>query len=65
MASIVEIRNSYVDDGLAFAQAEARVARDAVLDLIAKSSLSRTTLLDTARSCNCNCKLSGERWRGK
>lgn len=41
MASLAEIRDSYIDDGLAFTQAEARTAQDVMLDLIAKSSLSR------------------------
>lgn len=39
MRSLAKIRDSYINDGLSYAQAEARTAQDAMLDLIAKSSL--------------------------
>ncbi len=39
MEDLAEIRNSYINDGMSYAQAETRCAQDAMLDLIAKSTL--------------------------
>ena len=39
MEDLARIRDSYINDGLSYAQAEARCAQDAMLDLIAKSTL--------------------------
>lgn len=39
MDDLAKIRDSYINDGLSYAQAEARSAQDAMLDLIAKSAL--------------------------
>lgn len=39
MESLASVRDSYVEEGLSYAQAQARAAQDAMLDLIAKSSL--------------------------
>lgn len=40
MDNLAKIRDSYIDDGMSYAQAEARCAQDAMLDLIAKSMLA-------------------------
>lgn len=45
MKDLAEIRDSYISEGLLYAQAEARSAQDAMLDLIAKSSLSRNATI--------------------
>ena len=45
MDNLAAIRDSYIDDGLSYAQAEARCAQDAMLDLIAKSSLARNVTI--------------------
>lgn len=45
MDSLSAIRNSYIEDGLSYVQAEARSAQDAMLDLIAKSSLARNVTI--------------------
>lgn len=39
MEGLAGIRDSYINDGMSYAQAEARCAQDAMLDLIAKSTL--------------------------
>ncbi|EOS50107.1 hypothetical protein [Adlercreutzia caecimuris] len=39
MEDLARIRDSYINDGLSYAQAEARCAQDAMLDLITKSTL--------------------------
>ena len=39
MEGLARIRDSYINDGMSYAQAEARCAQDAILDLIAKSTL--------------------------
>lgn len=39
MEDLARIRGSYINDGMSYAQAEARCAQDAMLDLIAKSTL--------------------------
>lgn len=39
MEGLARIRDSYINDGMSYAQAEARCAQDAMLDLIAKSTL--------------------------
>ena len=36
MNSLADIRDSYIDDGLSYEQAQARAAQDAMLDLIGK-----------------------------
>lgn len=41
MNSLADIRDSYIDDGLSYEQAQARAAQDAMLDLIGKSDLTR------------------------
>ncbi len=40
MMELAKIRDAYITEGLSYAQAEARCSQDAILDLIAKSSLS-------------------------
>ena len=40
MEDLARIRGSYINDGMSYAQAEARCAQDAMLDLIAKSTLA-------------------------
>ena len=40
MENLAQIRDSYIDDGLSYARAEAKCAQDAMLDLIAKSALA-------------------------
>ncbi|WP_172135350.1 nucleotidyl transferase AbiEii/AbiGii toxin family protein [Adlercreutzia sp. ZJ473] len=42
MNDLAKMRDSYIGDGLKHAQAEARTAQDAMLDLIAKSTLSKS-----------------------
>ena len=39
MEGLARIRDSYINDGMSYAQAEARCAQDAMLDLVAKSTL--------------------------
>ena len=39
MDDLAKIRDSYINEGMSYAQAEARCAQDAILDLIAKSAL--------------------------
>lgn len=41
MNGLADIRDSYIDDGLSYEQAQARAAQDAMLDLIGKSALAR------------------------
>lgn len=41
MNSLADVRDSYIDDGLSYEQAQARAAQDAMLDLIGKSDLAR------------------------
>lgn len=41
MASLNDIRDAYIEDGINYANASARAAQDAILDLISKSTLSR------------------------
>lgn len=45
MKSLAEIRDSYIDDGIGYEQAQARAAQDAMLDLISKSSLARNVTI--------------------
>lgn len=45
MDGLVEIRDSYIADGLGYEQARARAAQDAMLDLIAKSDLARNVTI--------------------
>lgn len=39
------MRDAYVEDGISYANASARAAQDAVLDLISKSTLSRNVTI--------------------
>lgn len=45
MASLNDMRDAYIDDGVDYANAVARAAQEAVLDLIAKSDLSRNVTI--------------------
>lgn len=45
MKNLAEIRDSYIDDGFSYEQAQARTAQDAMLDLIAKSDLARNVTI--------------------
>ena len=45
MASLNDIRDAYIEDGINYANASARAAQDAILDLISKSTLSRNVTI--------------------
>ena len=45
MKNLAEIRDSYIDDGFSYEQAQARTAQDTMLDLIAKSDLARNVTI--------------------
>lgn len=45
MDNLAKIRNAYISDGLSYARAEAQAAQDAMLDLIAKSVLSKNVTI--------------------
>lgn len=45
MNSLADIRDSYIDDGLSYEQAQVRAAQDAMLDLIGKSDLARNVTI--------------------
>lgn len=45
MGELTAIRDAYIEEGLAYAQAEARAVQDAMLDLIAKSTLAKNATI--------------------
>lgn len=45
MKELARIRGAYVEEGLSYAQAEAKTAQDVMLDLIAKSSLAENATI--------------------
>lgn len=45
MEGLAGIRDAYIEEGLSYAQAEAKTAQDAILDLLAKSPLARNVTI--------------------